>query len=149
MPRSSVSRRIAQLEKRLGARLLHRTTRKLQLTDLGSAYFEQCARSLAEIDEAEQMVMAAQAIPRGRLKVTAPVDLGVNLLAPIITEFTQRYPEVFIEVELTQRVVDLVGEGFDLALRAGSMPDSTLVARRIAGGSRRLMASPEYLERRG
>jgi DNA-binding transcriptional LysR family regulator len=149
LPRSSVSRRVAQLEKRLGARLLQRTTRNLKLTDLGERYYGLCARSLSDIDEAERMILAAQAVPRGRLRITAPGDIGIHFLAPLITEFTRRYPDVQVDVMLTQRVVDLVGEGFDLALRAGPLPDSSLIARRIGGGSRRLVASPSYLERRG
>jgi DNA-binding transcriptional LysR family regulator len=148
MPRSTVSRRIAQLERRLGARLLHRTTRSIQLTDVGASYYEQCARSLAEILEAEQLVRAAQITPRGRLRITAPVDLGADYLAPLVTEFLRRYPDVRIDIDLTQRVVDLVREGYDLALRAGVLPDSTLVARRLGGGGRLLVASPRYLARR-
>jgi DNA-binding transcriptional LysR family regulator len=149
VPRSTVSRRVAQLEKRLGVRLLHRTTRRIELTEVGTAFFEACSRSLASIDEAEQMVLAAQATPRGRLRVTAPVDVGVSYLAPLMTHYLERFPEVKVDVELTQRVVDLVGEGFDAALRAGSLPDSSLVARRIGFTTRRLYASPAYLAAHG
>jgi DNA-binding transcriptional LysR family regulator len=149
VPRSTISRRVAQLERRLGVRLLHRTTRRIELTEVGAAFFERASRSLAAIDEAEQMVLAAQATPRGRLRVTAPVDIGVSYLAPLMIAFLARYPEVRVDVDLTQRVVDLVGEGFDAALRAGALPDSSLVARRIGLGTRRLYASPAYLEARG
>ena len=149
MPRSTVSRRIAKLEKRLGARLLHRTTRSLQLTDIGSSYYERCAQSLRSIDEAEVEVRASQDTPRGKIRVTAPHDLGRHL-APIVRRVIASYPDVTIDVELTQRMVDLVGEGFDLALRAASqMPDSSLIARRIGGGDALLYASPDYLRERG
>ena len=149
MPRSTVSRRIAKLEKRLGARLLHRTTRRLQLTDIGSSYFERCAQSLSAIDDAEVEVRASQDTPRGRIRVTAPHDLGRHL-APVVRRVIGTYPDVTIDVELTQRMVDLVGEGFDLALRAASqMPDSSLIARRIGGGDALLYASPAYLAARG
>jgi DNA-binding transcriptional LysR family regulator len=149
MPRSTVSRRIAKLERRLGARLLHRTTRRLQLTDIGSSYYDQCAQSLDGIDEAEAHVRASHDTPRGRLRVTAPHDLGHHL-APVVKRFIERHPEVTIDVELSQRMVDLVGEGFDLALRAAShLPDSSLIARKIGGGDAVLYASPDYLEEHG
>ena len=149
MPRSTVSRRVAQLEKHLGSRLIHRTTRKLQLTEIGAAYYAQCADSLAGIDEAEDLVKAAQATPRGRVRLTAPVDIGVGYLAEVITRFTRQFPEVNVELALTQRLVDMVGEGFDLALRAGALSDSTLVARKLGSGSLQVFASPHYLEERG
>ncbi len=110
LPRSSVSRRVAQLEKRLGARLLQRTTRSLQLTDLGEHYFAQCAQGLSDIEEAERLIHAAQEVPCGRLRITAPGDIGIHFLAPLITEFTRRYPHVQVDAVLTQRVVDLMAE---------------------------------------
>ena len=149
LPRSTVSRRVAKLERGLGVRLLHRTTRSLQLTDLGAAYYERCSHSLALLTEAESILKAAQVVPRGNLRITAPNDLG-NLLAPLVASFLALHPEVRIGVELTQRKVDLVEEGFDLAVRATpSLPDSTLVARRLAWDEGRIFASPGYLERRG
>lgn len=149
LPRSTVSRRIAALERRLGVRLLHRTTRKLELTDLGTSFYERCSASLQAIAEAEAEVKAAQAVPRGKLRMTAPHDLA-RFLAPMVAAFIEAHPDVRIDVELSQRIVDLVGEGFDLALRATAhLPDSSLVARKIGGGRARLFASPSYLERRG
>lgn len=149
MPRSTVSRRVAELERQLGARLLHRTTRKLQLTAIGAAYYERSSRSLADLAEAEALVRATQATPRGRLRLTAPSDLG-GLLVPMVVSFTEQYPEVRVDLELSQRMVDLVAEGFDLALRASaSLPDSSLVARRITSVQWHLFASPGYLEARG
>jgi DNA-binding transcriptional LysR family regulator len=149
MPRSTVSRRIANLERHLGARLLHRTTRRLQLTDVGTSFHEQCAASLAAIDDAETRVRASQDTPRGRLRITAPNDMG-RYLAPLVARFMHRYPEVVIDAVLSQHMVDLVGEGFDLAIRASSqLPDSSLIARRIAGGAAALYAGPSYLAERG
>jgi DNA-binding transcriptional LysR family regulator len=149
MPRSTVSRRITQLEKRLGVRLLQRTTRRLQLTDVGASYYELCRSALAAIDEAETLVKEAQATPRGHLRITAPHDIGGDF-APIVASFLCKHREVRIEFELTQRMVDLVGEGFDLALRATSaLPDSSLVARRLMHSRGGLYASEQYLERAG
>src|SRR5690606_38104717 len=137
------------LERRLGVRLLHRTTRKLELTDLGASFYERCAESLQTIAEAEAEMKAAQAVPRGRLRMTAPHDLG-SYLAPMIAAFIGQHPDVRVELELSQRIVDLVGEGFDLALRATAhLPDSSLVARKLGGGRGRLYASPGYVARRG
>jgi DNA-binding transcriptional LysR family regulator len=149
LPRSTVSRRVARLERTLGSRLLHRTTRRLRLTDLGATYYERCAAALAQLDEAQSLVRAAQAEPRGKLRFSAPHDLGGHL-APVIAEFLAQNPLVRIEADLSQRMVDLVAEGFDLALRAtASLPDSTLVARLVARGEGQLFASPSYLEARG
>lgn len=145
MPRSTVSRRIAELERRLGARLLHRTTRKLRLTDVGSRYYERCAKGLTAIDEAEACVRATSDVPRGRIRMTAPHAMDAQL-GPTLTAFLRTYPEVSVEVELAQRMVDLVGEGFDLAIRAtGHLPDSTLVARQLSSGDASLWASEAYL----
>ncbi|MEZ4439092.1 MAG: LysR family transcriptional regulator [Polyangiaceae bacterium] len=149
MPRSTVSRRIAKLEKQLGARLLHRTTRRVQLTDIGTSYFDRCAKSLAQIEEAEALVRASQETPQGRLRITAPNDLA-RFLSPVVARFLADYPDVSIEIDMSQHFVDLIAEGIDLALRASSqMPDSSLIARKIAGGSAVLCAGPGYLEKHG
>ncbi len=149
-PRSSVSRRITQLERVLGVRLLHRTTRRLQLTDLGASFYDRCAAALSSIDEAEMLVREAQVVPRGHLRFTAPHDMD-DYVAPLVASFVCKYPEATVSVELTQRRVDLVGEGYDVALRATSvlLSDSSLVARRIASGQGGLYASTRYLERAG
>ncbi|MEM1029562.1 MAG: LysR family transcriptional regulator [Myxococcota bacterium] len=149
VPRSSMSRRLSALEKQLGVRLLHRTTRRLDLTELGRAYFERCAESLQQIGEAEQEVKAAQAVPTGRVRMSIPHDLGPQI-APIIADFSTQFPDVRVAVELSQRLVDLVGEGFDCAIRASAqLPDSTLIARRLVTNASGLYASPAYLEARG
>ena len=149
IPRSSVSRRVSSLEKQLGVRLLQRTTRRLDLTELGSAYYERCARSLEAISEAESQVKAAQAVPQGRVRMSIPHDLG-HFVAPMVTRFTDAFPEVRVDVALSQRLVDLVGDGFDCAIRATAhLPDSSLVARRLITNVSSLYASPGYLETRG
>ncbi len=149
MPKSTVSRRVSELEKRLGARLLHRTTRKLSLTDVGREYHARAARIVEQLQEAEALVQETQAEPTGTLKLTAPADLAMEFLSGLLSEFTARYPKVSIMLDLSQRLVDMVEEGFDLALRAGTMRDSSLVARRITRGRSHLFASPEYIGCRG
>ncbi len=147
MPKSSVSRKVSELEDRLGARLLQRTTRRLRLTDAGRVYFDHCARIVAEIEEADQAVTRLHAAPRGLLRVTAPLSFG--LLGPAIAAFLKRYPDVQVDMMCSDRRVDLVDEGFDVAIRAGPLDDSTLVARSLGVIKRVLVASPAYLRRRG
>ncbi len=148
LAKSNISRRVARLEDQLGVRLLERTTRRLRLTDIGGVYRERLQVAVAQLTAAHEAVRSLHDRPKGHLRITAPGDMG-SMLGPILAEFTARYPEVTLEVELSQRRVDLVGEGFDVALRAGSMPDSSMVARRVGVFSNPLMASPEYLARRG
>ncbi len=147
MPKSTVSRRVSDLEERLGARLLQRTTRKLSLTDVGRAYYDHCTRIVDELERAARAVTSLQEAPRGRLRVTAPLNFG--FLGPIIASFLKRFAEVDVELVCTDRVVALVEEGFDVAIRAGRLVDSTLVARTIARTRGYLVASPAYLEKRG
>ncbi len=148
LAKSNVSRRVTRLEEQLGVRLLERTTRRLRLTDIGGVYRERLQVAVAQLTAAHEAVRSLHDRPRGHLRFTAPGDMG-SMLGPLFAEFTARYPEVTVDVELTQRKVDLVAEGFDVALRAGSMPDSSMVARRVGVFSNPLMASPEYLARRG
>jgi DNA-binding transcriptional LysR family regulator len=147
MPKSTVSRKIAELEGRVGARLLQRTTRSLSLTDVGRLYYEHCARVVAELEEAEQVVMQMQATPRGMLRITTPVTFSV--LAPLLAEYLRLYPEVQLEVFSTGRRVDLVEERFDLALRAGATPDSTLTGRKVGVVRRCVLAAPALVKRLG
>ncbi|MFO0551483.1 MAG: LysR family transcriptional regulator [Polyangiaceae bacterium] len=147
MPKSTVSRKISELEARLRARLLQRTTRKLNLTDVGRTYYAHCARIVAELEEAERAVGSLQAVPRGLLRVTTPLNLG--FLGPIFAEFAHRFSEVELEIVATDRLVDLVEEGFDVAIRAGNLADSTLVARPLGSSNRIIVASARYLERHG
>ena len=149
LPKSSISRSVAQLEQDLGIRLLHRTTRQLHLTDAGSAFYERVARALTDIDQATARAADTQEEISGVVRVTAPVDLGVWSLAPIVARFARKHPSIRVELHLTGRVVDLVAEGFDLAVRAGPLRDSSLIARRIGDLQSALYASPKYLARRG
>lgn len=144
-----VSKRIASLEKRLGARLLVRSTRRLHVTDLGLAYYERTQRILQEVDAAEQMISSQTATPRGVLRLSAPMTFATMHLGPLIPVFMQRHPEVSVELELNDRVVDLIGEGYDMAVRIGTLADSSLIARRITTAQLIACASPGYLRQRG
>jgi DNA-binding transcriptional LysR family regulator len=147
MPKSTVSRKVSDLEERLKARLLQRTTRKLSLTDVGRTLYDYCARIVGEIEDAERAVSSLQEKPRGLLRVTAPVN--VAFLGPIVSDYLKRYPEVRIDLFCTGRTVDLVEERFDLGIRAGTLTDSTLIARSLGNVRWFLVAAPAYLKRRG
>jgi DNA-binding transcriptional LysR family regulator len=149
LPKSSVSRRVARLEQDLGVRLLQRTTRRLTLTDAGQGFFERVRTAIAGLQEAATAVREAGSEPRGSVRMTAPVDAFTLGLGEAISEFVKRYPGIQIELALTSRLVDLVGEGFDLAVRAGVLKDSTLIARKVGPSEAGLFASPAYLRRRG
>jgi DNA-binding transcriptional LysR family regulator len=147
MPKSSVSRKLSELEDRVGARLIQRTTRKLGLTDAGRIYYEHSARIVAEMEEADRAVSHMQASPRGLLRVTAPLSFA--MLGPIVAEFLKRYPDAQVELTCTDRRVNLVEEGFDVAIRAGALDDSTLIARNLGAIKRVLVAAPGYCRRHG
>jgi DNA-binding transcriptional LysR family regulator len=148
--KSVVSRQVAALEEELGARLLTRTTRSLALTEAGRTYFERAARILADVDEADASVSLLAGAPRGRLRVNAPMSFGFLHLAPQLPLFMERYPEVEVDMAMNDRMVDLVEEGFDVAVRiTGRLPDSSLVARKLAPVRMAIVASPDYLARRG
>ena len=147
MPKSTVSRKVSELEERLGARLLQRTTRKLSLTEVGTTYYQHAARVVAEAEEAELAVTRLQSMPRGQLRVTTP--LNFDYFAPIVASFLVRYPEVDVELVGTDRVVDLVQEGFDVAVRAGHLADSTLVVRTLGALRSVVVASPKFLAKHG
>ena len=147
MPKSTVSRKVSDLEERLKSRLLQRTTRKLSLTDVGRTYYDYCARVVGEIEDGERAVSRLQERPRGLLRVTAPVN--VAFLGPIVSDYLKRYPEVRLDLFCTARAVDLVEERFDLGIRAGTLADSTLIARSLGSARWFLVATPAYLKRRG
>lgn len=149
LPKSTVSRKVSQLEERLGVRLLQRTTRKLNLTDIGSAYYQRASRIVSEIEEAELAVAQMQRAPRGTLRITAPVDIAAAFLGDLVAEYLESHPDVSIEVLSTGRIVDLVEEGFDLAIRAGTLSDSSLIARKLAPARLHVLASPAYLAKHG
>ena len=142
---SSVSRLVADLEAHLDARLLNRTTRRLSLTESGQAFFERCVQLLADLEEAEVAVTSASIVPRGTLRLTCSATFGARHLAPAIAAFAARHPQMRFDVELSERTVDLVEEGFDLAVRVGETGSQNLVGRRI--GATRLVccAAPSYL----
>lgn len=145
----SLSKRVAHLEERLGARLFHRTTRRLTLTDSGRAYHERCGRILADIEEAQAAVTGLHDHPRGELRLSASVSFGRKHVAPVVAQFLDRYPEVSVHVQLTDQIVNLVDEGLDLAIRIGRIRDEHLVAKRLAPNRRVVCATPAYLERHG
>lgn len=149
-PKSTVSRRIAALEARLGEKLLQRTTRKLTLTDFGAGVLEHARALAAEVDGALALALHRQSKPSGRLRVSMPADFAQSVAARVLAEFAIQYPEVQLELDLTPRRVDLVGEGFDLAIRMGELTeDSQLAARRLATTHWGLYAAPAYLARVG
>ncbi|WP_260293117.1 LysR family transcriptional regulator [Sedimenticola hydrogenitrophicus] len=149
LPKSSVSRKISQLEGRLGARLLQRTTRSVRTTELGALYYDRCARLVAEAEEAERAISQCQEQPRGLLRVTLPVDIGISIMPAITREFLRQQPEIRLQVDVSDRLVDLVGEGFDMAIRAGELEDSTLVAHRLYTDRMRVCGAPEYFQQHG
>ncbi|MFD2641599.1 LysR family transcriptional regulator [Pseudomonas japonica] len=144
-----VSRRLMALEERLGVRLLNRSTRRLDPTPLGQSYYESALRLLSEVEQVEQGITGQTSEPRGTVRVSAPLSFAVAHLGCLLPEFLQRYPQVSVEVDLSDRSVDLLGEGYDLALRIGVLEDSTLIARRLAAIERVYCASPDYLARKG
>ena len=149
LPKTTVSRKIQELELRLGAQLLHRTTRKLGLTEAGNIYFEHSQRIARELDDAESAIGQLQGGPRGWLRVTAPYSFAISRITPLFGEFQARYPEVRVEMVLTNDRIDLIDKEIDVALRIGPLHDSNLVARRLAVFRSQVYASPRYLERHG
>lgn len=149
-PKATVSAKVARLEKRLGLSLIQRTTRKLRVTDAGQQYFRHCAEAIREVEVAEAALQSTSGKPSGVLKVTAPVDLGHTLLPRLVHAYAARYPDVSIELLVTNRVIDLVGEGIDLAIRPGqTLKDSSLIAQRFFEMETNLWAAPHYLQQLG
>jgi len=146
---TSVVRSLSALERELGVRLLNRTTRRMALTDEGRDYFERCRHLLINVEEAEAALLARQVKPVGRLVITAPVMFGRLHVGPAVTDFLAAYPEVRIELLLLDRVVDLIEEGIDLAVRIGTLPESSLVAIPLGSTRRIICASPDYLASHG
>jgi DNA-binding transcriptional LysR family regulator len=151
VPKSSVSRGVTKLEEELGTELLHRTTRHVALSTAGAALYERTAPLLVSLRQAVGCLPEREEEPSGELRVTAPMDLGVILLADVIGRFTLRYPKVRVDVDLTNRHVDLIAEGFDLAIRAAALPlkDSSLAMRKLSPVELQCFAAPTYLARRG
>lgn len=145
----AVSKRLAQIEQRLGVRLLNRSTRRASLTAEGELYLEHARRILADIEELEQSLGHRRAAPRGLLRVNATLGFGRTTIAPLVSAFARRHPEVEVQLQLTDAPVDLIATGFDVAVRFGELPDSRLSARRLMSNRRFLCASPAYLAARG
>ena len=144
-----VTKQIQELEGWLGARLLNRTTRRLSLTEVGTAFYERAARILEAVEEAKDAAGALQTVPRGRLRINAPVSFGLLHLAPVVTDFLKRYPDVSVELLVNDRVVDLLEGEFDVGVRIGRLRDSSLIARRVAPIRLAVCAAPDYLARHG
>lgn len=146
---SYVSKQITRLEKRLGSRLLNRTTRTISLTDAGRAYFERCSQILIDAENAERSINQLQETPSGLLRINAPVSFGSRHLLDVFSQFMQRYPGVKLEVEFNDRIIDVVDEGYDVVIRVGEIKDSNLVARKITSSKSVMLASPDYIRRKG
>jgi len=149
LPKSSVSRAVTRLEENLGVRLLQRTTRNLRLTQAGERYLAEVRGPLADIEEASAEVTELGSEPRGLVRISVPYDLGQEIAAHILPDFIRRHPRIQVELSASNRHVNLIEEGFDLALRAGTLDDSSLVARRISASDMGLFASSAYIDRRG
>lgn len=145
----AVSRRLSQLEERLGVRLLNRTTRRISLTSEGEVYFANAQRILSDIDEMERLVSSSRAAPKGLLRVNAPLGFGRSYIGPAISAFTKAYPDVEVQLHLTDRPVSLPDEAIDVSIRFGDLPDSRLIAKKVAANRRLLCASPAYLRGAG
>lgn len=144
---STVTRHIAQLEAHLGLRLLQRTTRHVALTEAGALYNRMCNEVFGRLADADQMMASLKSVPRGELRLSAPIALGRLQISPFIAEFHQRYPDIRVEADFTDRYVDLIEEGYDLSVRIGELPDSSLVARKVASNHRILVAAPGYFDK--
>lgn len=147
--KSYASKLVARLEERIGVRLLQRTTRQLSLTEVGRAYFERCSEAMQALREAEGVAAELQTSPQGRLRISLPTAFGVSHLAAPLAEFKARYPQLTVEAILADRKIDLLSEGFDMAVRIGELTDSSLIVRRLTNVDRSIFASPDYLGRRG
>lgn len=149
LSKSAVSKHVTALEARLGARLLNRTTRRVSPTEIGLAYYDRARRVLTDAGEADALVTAMQTAPSGLLRISVATDFGVNLLSPILGDFLRDYPGITVNMVLNNRYVELISEGFDLAIRVGEMEDSSLRARKLTETTRRMIGAPSYFQTYG
>ena len=149
MPKSTLSRRIARMEERLGVQLFVRSTRQISLTEMGEVYYQRCRQIVWDIKDAQEAIKMGMSSPQGTLRLTCPSSSGSNFISLLLSAFMREHPEVSLEIEVTNRFVQIVDEGYDLALRGGALTDSTMKARRLAPVSLVLAASPAYLEANG
>lgn len=149
LSKATVSKAVSRIEKKFGTRLFNRTARRLAVTEAGRQLYERAAHILAEGETAEDEVIAQSAAPRGMIRLAAPISYAVSRIAPLLPEFLALYPDITIDLHLSDSHVDLVGEGYDAAIRIASLPDSSLIAKILAPVSRRLVAAPSYLSKYG
>jgi DNA-binding transcriptional LysR family regulator len=147
--KSAVSKHVSALEARLGARLLNRTTRRVSPTEIGLAYYDRARRVLTDAGEADAMVSSMQSAPSGLLRISVATDFGVNHLSPVLGEFLQEFPDITVNMVLNNRYVELISEGFDMAIRVGELEDSTLRARKLTETTKRMIGSPSYFQKFG
>ncbi len=147
--KSAVSKHVSSLEGRLGARLLNRTTRRVSPTEIGLAYYDRARRVLNDAGEADSLVTSMQSAPSGQLQISVATDFGMNHLSPIIGDFLQEFPDVSVNMEFSNRYVELVSEGVDLAIRIGDLDDSTLRARKLTDTTKRMVGAPSYFKKYG
>lgn len=146
---AQVSRQVSALEIRLSAKLLYRTTRRVSVTEAGNIYYQHCRQVLDGLEEAERVITNLQSTPTGKLKITAPVTYGERTIAPLVNSFVAKYPELNVRLHLTNQTLDLIDQGYDLAIRMGKLDDSTMMARRLASRTLHVCASPDYLRVHG
>ncbi|WP_413479696.1 LysR substrate-binding domain-containing protein [Vibrio hibernica] len=142
---AQVSRQVSALETRMTTKLFHRTTRKVSVSEVGRIYYQHCRQVLDGLEEAERAITNLQSTPRGLLKITAPVTYGEKTLAPLVNDFIAKYPELEVKINLTNQKVDLIDEGYDLAIRLGQLEDSSMMAKRLSSRTQYVCASPDYV----